>query len=74
MKEGAAMVLETEYNMTLPDYTSYEDINDDSVVPSLPFSAIDTYYRSNDKCFDDKYKVLYKERYHMFLICSDYSL
>ena len=54
--------MESEYNMNLPELTTYKDIHADMDIPDVTMNRIASYLRSNDKQFEAKVRELYEER------------
>lgn len=54
--------VDPEYHMSLPEASTYADINSDSKVPPVTFQRINTYFKTCGKDFERKYQDMYNER------------
>mgnify|MGYP001796652563 CR=1 FL=1 len=59
----ATETLTPEYCMVLPPIAAYNDVNEDSQVPELSMQSIQRYYDCQEKSFEKKYEVMYRERW-----------
>jgi hypothetical protein len=62
-RTSAADILEPEFNMDLPEPSSFIDIHCGHKISNLPLSRIEDYMQACGKQFDNKFKELYQQRY-----------
>jgi hypothetical protein len=60
---GKIETLEPEYTMTLPDATTYADVNSDSKFPKTELSNVQTFLAQHEKSLDKRIKRLYNEQF-----------
>jgi hypothetical protein len=72
MKESSRPDVNTEpeYQMTLPEAVTYADLNCKSVDFQFNLSRIEEYLKLFNKAWEEKYRLMYEQRYCGFnIIC-----
>ena len=60
---GKVETLEPEYAMTIPDATTYADVNSDSNFPETELDHVHRYLPQHDKSLDERIHRLYNEKF-----------
>jgi hypothetical protein len=60
---GKNETLEPEYGMTLPDATTYADVNSDSKFPATELDHVHSYLAQHNKTLDERIQRLYNEHF-----------